>query len=766
MTSKQILDSRKLDEDPDYWFIGGSRYGEGEISIESEAEIEYPYTTYYTKRVQPFKDEGRKYVPLSEINLPVIVLQFEENCLAAEIEPVIKTEEGPVHHFISYDKEDKKLEIVRPEKFEKKEKDSEWLGKAETQEYENSQVEEYELEFEEFENWKKAVKSIIEREAPDKERVGMDLTGLFSRSRDWLYRSWDQDQGIFLQLPWREKPGFALDEYSYALTSNEAVRANYFDRMAEETGQKEFGKWSRRIIENLKKGSLRKSSVNPGEGMVWYNSIIFNGSDLSGEFYLGTGYFGYPGGQSTISLNLIQYLERNSDSELEDLVRENLRYITSTQKENGHWPAALKQELELPFKSSKFYGLKSEGATGQSIRALLAAYKYFGEEKYLESAEKGLKALETDSPICRNGLRDIGTQEPEGFSAFSVIDAFLDAHDTLGQEKYLKQAETYCLYLSTWISTYRSEKLDLRGNCHPISETITQRISPYETVKASKTFLRVGEYLERDLWRKIAHYTLKKAISSINDTGGMSEGVFYDFNAGINNLETEQTFATVELMDTILKFIERPEKLANQVREEEEISSISPRIKDSRLVFEDIAIFDLERFGFIEVKNEEIDQNLVFQGAYGAREKIKSHVLTELRKSKFLIAPKDTRYLWTGVKPGKTSGKAKKFQDIGKTINTEEEENKVKFSVETEIYNIEGEAKNLASGPQVEFKITTDKHDVQTDRVLLESDSKLPEDVEIILENSETVEDGFDISRKANWTHAGVYKGKLQLNVD
>jgi hypothetical protein len=767
MTSKQILDSQKLDKEPDYWFIGGSRYGQAEISIESKAEIEYPYTTYYTKRVQPFEDEGRKYIPLSEINLPVIVLQFEEKCLAAEIEPVIQTEEGPVHHFISYNKEDKRLEIVRPEKFEKKEKDSEWLGKAETREYENPRVEEYELEFEEFENWKKAVKSLIEREASGKKDLGKRLKDVFSRSKEWLYRSWDQDQGAFLQLPWRENPGFALDEYSYALTSNEAVRANYFDRMAEETGQEEFDEWSRRIIENLKREPLQKRSLNPGEGMAWYNSITFNGSELSGDFYLGTGYFGYPGGQSTISLNLIQYLERNSDSELEELVKENLRYILSTQKENGHWPAALKQEIELPFKSSKFYGMKSEGATGQSIRAMLAAYRYFGDEEYLRSAKKGLEALETDQPICRNGLRDIGTQEPEAFSAFSVIEAFLDAYQTLSQEKYLQQAETYCLYLSTWISTYRSEKLDLKGNCHPISETITQRISPYETVKASKTFLRANRHLESDVWCEIAHYTLKKAIISINDTGGMSEGIFYDFNEGINNLETEQTFATVELMDTILKFIEKPGEIARQEGNEEKINSAPPRIEDSKLVFEEKdIIFDLESFGFTEIEGEKIGQNLIFGNAYGAREKIKSRVLTELRKSKFLMAPKDTKYLWKGVRPGKTSGKAKKFQDIDKNIDAEEEQEKVKFRVETDIYDIEGEAKNPESGPEIDFKITTDKHDLRTDKVLLESNSELPEDVELLLENSESVENGFDISRKANWTHAGVYKGKLQLNVD
>lgn len=775
MTGYEILDAEKIGEKPSYWFIGGLRYSTGDFSPEPQADIEYPYTTYFTSKIHNFKDDGITYVPLSEINLPLIVLQYEDSCLAARIEPVLENSEGEkIHHFIGFDREEREVKIVNPENFRKSSKKAEWLGKADSETIKNPDYEKnYSLKFEEYENWREAVREIIGEETPELEEK-RDLQEIFRDAKEWLYRSWDAENGTFLQLPWREKPGFALDEYSYSLMANEAVRVNYFDQLGDENFP-EFSGWSERLVDLFKDEKLQKKDLKKGKGLTWYNTASFNGESLEGEFYLGTGYFGYPGGQSTISLNLLEYLDQQEDPELEKNIQENLEYILSTQKDSGHWPAALKQELEIPFKKDEYYGLRSEGATGESVRALLKAYQRFGDEKYQDAAVRGLEALTTDTPICRNGLRDIGTQEVEAFSAFSVINAFLDAYELLGDEKYLEQAENYSYYLTTWLCWFKVGSRDLRGVCHPISETITMRISPFETVKAAKTFLRVSQNSEDELWRRTADLCFRRALESINDTGGMSEGIFYDFEDGLENLETEQTFATSELLHTIKEFMdESGEKVEEE--KDKELEELDVEVLDgSRIGVEDKAVFDLEKMGFSSINGSNENHELVFEGPYSRKSTWRSKIFSKMRYSKFLLAPKDLKYLWSGIRPQERDRRGEKFSDVEKNIETEQRNGRVLFEVDTEIYSFEGEVSRFQDGQEelfsVDLSVTSSKHDLLCDSVILKTDI-FPENgvleeqgYSLSLERSEDSEKGFDLSRQANWTHAGIYMGELELRL-
>ena len=773
----EILAEQEIDSEPDYWFIGGLRYGKGDFSPEPQADIEYPYTTYYTTRIHRFTHEGTVFVPLSEINLPLIVLEYGEKCLAADIEPVLENKEGEnIHHFIGFDEKNQKLKIIRPEKFRKSSKEAEWLGTGTEETIENPEFgKDYELEFREFEKWQAAVEKFLEKTGEQDLEIRENLDEIFQDAENWLYRSWDEELGTFLQLPWREGPGFALDEYSYSLLANEAVRLNYFDQMSggKSSEDQEFRKWVERLKDLFKNEELYMEDPKHGQGLVWYNTATYNGEKLTGEFYLGTGHYGYPGGQSTKSLHLLKYLinTEEKDRELEELVEKNLKYILSTQKDDGHWPAALKNEMELPFKKNEYYGQTSEGATGESVRALIQAHKFFGDEKYREAAIKGLEALETQQPICKNGLRDIGTDEVEAFSAFSIINAFIDAYEHTGDEKYLEQVENYSLYLSTWLAWFSVDSRDIRGVCHPISETITMRISPYETVITAKTFLRVSNTLEGGEWDDLADLVFKRALESINDTGGMSEGIFYDFEDGLKNLETEQTFATTELLYTLEKFSDRELSRKNKVKQNsEEVSEPEIVTDGSKIEFPDIdSEFDLEKFGFTRVKGEDKDQGLVFRGPYSRKSRLKSRLSSGLRRSKFLMAPKDLSYIWTGIKPKDLSLEEKKFSEVDKEIELNEEGDVIEFEVSTGIYNISGTVKSGGDDGSVEvdFSMKSDTHDVLCEKVLLESEASGPEDGYLFkLENSEKCDRGFDLSRKANWTHAGIYQGTLKLNTE
>lgn len=752
------LDSKEISEEPEYWFIGGLRYGKGKIDLETESEINFPYTTYYTDKVLSFTKNGTRYIPLSEIKLPLIVLQYKDRCLAAQIEPVIDTEEGPAHHFIGMT--DRGLEIVVPEKFRRKTKDAEWLGKGKKKTQRNPDVKEYSLNFKQFDNWQEAVETELDRKIESPNIEDEEINKAFEDAQNWLFRAWDDELGVFLQLPWRKRPGFALDEYSYGLTSCEASRLDYFDEMS--NVHEEFSYWSERLKNVFKDDNMQKRDLKHGEGMAWYNTIYFNGKEIEGRFYLGTGYCGYPGGQSSISAHLLNYLERKDDRELENLVKENLQYILSTQKDSGAWPAALKNERELPLKKKDYYGKVSEGATGESVKVLLKAWSYFGDEKYRKSAERGLEYLSEEYPVCRNGLRDIGTDEIEAFSAFAVIEAFLEASKVLNDDKWLEDADTYCSYLESWMLTYSGEP-DLKGVCHPISETITQRISPFETIKTAKILLKASEVLEKELTNKIGLKALEKGLETINNTGGMSEGVFYFFGEENKSLETEQSFATSELLHTIYRFSDSIGKTEKKTDKKEESSL---KLEKNRIVSNNSTAFDLEKFGFAKIREDTISQELMFKGPYSRRSRLRSKILSKMRKINYSVALKDVKSLWKGIKPKDISYSSKSFSDVDKTIETSIEDGRCVFSIDADIYIIEGEARiNEENFFEVEFEISTSIHDLICEKVVIETnkdkESDPQEDNRINLENSELTEEGFDISRKGNWTHGGLYRGKI-----
>lgn len=778
-SGEKILESFELEEEPEYWFLGGLVYKKKNLSLETDSIIEYPFTTYYNVKIEPLEIDGNFYRPLAELKLPIIAFQFSDKCIAADIEPVLKRDEKTAYPFIGFNSEKEKFEIILPEKVLIKEKSSEWLGKGQKRELENPEIEEFELEFKEFESWKEAIREFYNRNLSSVRLKKSDMESKFSKAKKALFRSWDDQLGTFLQLPWREEAGFAASKYSYSLLTNEAVRLNYFEKIYRKTGDRDFKYWYNRLKELFKNKSLYKEDLGKGKGLVWYNTIDFDGEELTGEFYLGTGYYGYPGGQATTVLNLMNFLSRKRDRELEKLVKKSMEYIISTQKDDGKWPLALSQEKELPFKREDYKNYDSEGATAECVRALIKAYKFFGDEKYKESALKGLEALRTDKPICFNGLRDIGINEAEAFSSFSAINAFIDAFEEFNDEKYLDSAENYALYLLTWNYWFEFDGLDLKGINHPISETITMRISPYETLLAAETYRRISKFLKSGLWENLSQLSLKKALKMTNKSGGLSEGIFFDFEGNLDKMRTEQTFATTELIHAISEFKSNlnGDNGENGFKRKK---GLKIKEKEGNLILPDLKlVFDTDKFGLESVGGKRIGSELIFKGPYSKRSKAKKGILNLMRgNKKFLLGLRDIDFIWSGIKPRKRDFKDKGFSEVDKKVNIDIRDSKANFEIETDIHKIEGYLEAFEEENKVEiripFEIKTKKHDLYCNRVYF----RFPEfsnkgehlekgKIEVEMNNlSEISEETIDITKSSNWTQGGIFKGELSITVE
>ena len=159
-----------------------------------------------------------------------------------------------------------------------------------------------------------------------------------------------------------------------------------------------------------------------------------------------------------------------------------------------------------------------------------------------------MRYLESSNPICYNGLRDIGIYEAEAFSAISIIEAYLDAYELTNDNNYLENALYYAYYTLTWFYFYNLKNLKLSYNFHPISQSITPRLSPYENLLIISTYRRLADITKDKIWTQYADATYKETIKWISENGGLCEGIFPKFLTGLQPLPMEQTFATIELL--------------------------------------------------------------------------------------------------------------------------------------------------------------------------------------------------------------------------
>lgn len=797
---------------PIYSFISGMFYTDREsFDLGERPELSYPYTSYYKFRIENIKEKGKIYRSLIYAKLPLMVMQFSDYYISIEFEPVIRTSEGKeIIPFVSFERKKGKTSIsfAIANDVRVREKNNIWLGAGEPkmQTYSFMKGEKLRLLFKIKVMkglWYDSVNGFFDKKINNVRLESGVVKETMKNLKTALFRAWDEKCGTFGQLPWKETPGFALDKYTFGLLSYEAVNLLYFYEYWLKNKDSDYFYWTKRLRSLLLNKNMQMKPKK-GRGKIWYELTNCDGKELSGNFYMHTGYAGYPGGQATIALNLLNYFflkkqkERICDKEILKAAKDSLEYIISTQNENGSWPAAIKQKMEPKIRLTNFEEHETTGGTAECLRALLTGYKIFKKKKYLKHA---LKALEYLKPKQEKGyacfgfntLRDIGIDEVEGISAVYAINAFLDACEILGKREYLDNAMIWSSYLLSWVYWWSTEKIKFKGYFHPISQSITPRISPYESLMVVSLYLRLFKFTKKQFWKNMALFTYKKVLDLVEKDGGMCECYFPNFIDSLGTIPMEQTFATSELLKASMEIsnlkkikLER-EKKQSDVKKGE---TLGYEIRDdSFLVFKDnklIADFDYRDFKFRKIFDilDERGMEISFYKPYSKFNRQRMNVKNKFKKDwkNILISVFDFKNLLRGVEG------PKKIESIKLGKFSKQEKNrygilvlgknplKIRMYTETDLHRIESDitfvfSKNKLNIVFNPFVVRILDCSLKCFQVLFPAVGFKKSGISILGNKYNNVlkENGllaYDISMMTNWTNHGIYRDSFTITAD
>ena len=790
-------------EDFSYAFLGGMWYSKNKFNLSfDDISLPYPFTTYYTLKILDKTIQNKHCRSAIYVKMPVCIIQLKKTCYLIEFDPVIQLNNQDVFPFIYLTEttDSYQISFYLSTTYTIKQKESAWLGRGKkntiTHPIQPNDSFTFTAKISEHETWEDAIRSQTKKNM--KRHFSSPLTKkpdqIFSNAKNALWRSYDHKRGTFIQLPWRKTPGFTFGNSSYSLLSYEAVRLDYFSNWYQELTDEDFKEWMNQLTKLFLNPAMHTTPKKQGEGIIWYNMTTLTQKDLAGYFYMDTGYSGYPGGQATIDLHLLNYLSRHPDEKLKKLVKQSLQYILSTQKEDGSWPMAIKQEGILKFRPENLGKVTSYGGTAESIRALLKGYACFHDESMKHAAVKGLRFLKDRNPICYNGLRDIGICEPEAFSAVSIINAFLDAYDQTKEETQLIMARTYATYTLPWIYQWNSSALKFYYNFHPISYSITPRLSPYETAWIISTYHRLNQYLNDNFWNQLNKELFNHVTSWISETGGLSEGVFPTGLTGFNRLPMEQTFATVELMNSAQTMQSHLLTSKKKTENQSKHNIIQLKKTDERLLVsvgeKTLFSVDASQAKITQINAASLSDIGISFSFHGSNKKrLKRKIKQRLRGNigKFIIGAKDAKYAITGVK-GPEPDKRIQLDLFNNHIISSElsllsdtsAQIKCNSSIHTLTINFSWSIIQQSLIITMNITITVNKHDLSSKQQILfpvigakpiKKSKKtihfkgfsLTGDISPLLQTDSFT--AIDQTLSSNWTHAGMCKKTYSIKI-
>jgi len=800
LKSSYILKKIKIKKEPlKYSFLGGMWYSTDTFSLKQDISLPFPFSTYYTFKILDIQKENVLYRSTLYIKTPLLILQLKKNCISITFNPVITFNDTEYFPFIGLEETETEyiISFVLFSSYEIKTKNYAWLGRGKKETIDISFSEgdtfSFKTQIKNYKSWQDAVQDLWKSQISSPIPI-TEPKQIFQNGKQALWRSYDAVTGSFLQLPWKHQPGFTFQNSSHSILSYEAVRLDYFSQWNITQNDKDIVEWVDKIKKHISNQYISRKPSKQGEGLIWYNMTHLTRNGLKGFFYMDCGYAGYPGGQATISYHLLNYLKRNQDNDLKKRTRQTIKYIISTQKEDGSWPMAIRHEGIIRFRPEKLEEYTTTGGTGEAVRALFLAAEIYKNPEYQKAAEQGLSFLNNSYPICYHGLRDIGINEPEAFSAVSIIHAFLDGYDHTKKDEYLQQAFNYAWYLTTWMYTFNTKQWKFSYTIHPISYSITPRVSPYETVWVVSLFLRLKKYSKDKIWSDLAKLCYQSVLPFISHTGGISEGVFPIYNSDLESIPMEQTFATVELMNASYQLMD--EKRKKNIEKSKQNNNKHLKMKNEKnylhIYYENelICSFDSSRCQITYLKNVKLGEHgisISLNGPYTFFNKLKQKIMMQLRGSigKYVLGVKDVKYVFTGVKAPKIQ-KTKRFDfffnhikshcihclsNTKATINMKSQYHEINYTIHAH----SSKDKIIISIDPIEISVLS--HGIACTGIyvpLIDAPSNIVDEYTIHLKECVITGDfpsveskngliGIDQTLQSNWTHGGRFSTKIDI---
>ena len=515
----------------------------------------YTGENYAYFRIYDSCADGKTYRPAVYSKMPVCIFQFPDEAVAIRYEPVVGDQIPSVALWA--DGDGCHFEYSASMSHLMKTKDTPHLGswqQESTYKPEISSLPEFSVM--RAPNWWQIVRQVVEEELA--EWHGMlstrEIQASMSMANAFHDRLFDAVNCVHLEAVYHDRP----ERYSDAIFNNpsfEACRVTALFRYGQSNHPKCRRIARRLVFDHTLSVQLREL----GACRVWHNGFqtVEGSSSLYGCTTFGTGYSGYPGGMATLMRKLLEYAHDSGSDDLLPRLRQGVDWLVLVQRDDGSFPFTVPSFAELGGPRERAVtgpNSKALGGAAEAARALVWAFKVFGNEEYLQAAEKALHAINPVPPLYKfrgyGDLRDASAYETDATSGINLANANLDLYEVTGKEEYLEAAKVLACYVLTWHNWWRTPTIDPYGFIDPMAESFCPHISPWNTLLASELYSRLYAAAGDPFWQKLAEFAFARAVSLQNPaTGGISEAYNLKMLDEITTMGAESGMVTWGILD-------------------------------------------------------------------------------------------------------------------------------------------------------------------------------------------------------------------------
>jgi len=583
----------KLPPSPIYSFVGGMSYDTSPRPSTSSpfSAKSYSGENYARFRLYNAIEDSHTYRSAIYANLPMAAFQYEGEAVGFAFEPL--SDGKPMSVCISSTGDQVVFEYRSGIKHLLRGKSSRHLGPWEIEEEYITDVPIGQVREIHADSWMQLVRDYVYP------RLGAGLpanqiSDAVHMAIAFYNRAFDSGNSVHVDTLLPSAPGDYV-ELIYSYPSFEACRLASLT-LAGETPPDRLRAIADRLLCDEASVPLREL----GDIRVWHNALMRDGdSDLVYATGYGTGYSGYPGGMAYTLRGLIQYCALTGRSDARDRICSGLNWLLAVQLPDGGLPFNMPTFRDcLGWRGRCRTGPRSRAAGGaaEAIRTLCAGYRFLGDKRYLDAAQKAAAAVNPQGPHYAfrgyGDLRDAGDYESDSTSGCSLGNANLDLFELTGDHQYLETALALGYYVLTWHFWWTPGPEEILGLIDPMAESFSPHASPWNTALSAQLYCRLYRHTGDEFWMTTARYVYSQCLQFQNpSTGAISEAYPISMDGSYTDMGAESGMVTWALIDGGLAVLDA---LDHPWEPRVETESVHVRSDLSIGVNAEVALFDLE----------------------------------------------------------------------------------------------------------------------------------------------------------------------------
>lgn len=545
----KVMRDRKLifDGSPEYSLLGGAWY---DTSPQPSTESLYsakPYSgeNYAYFRIYKAVRDGNTYLSTIYANLPMAIFQYKDEAIGIEFHPL--PEGKPLSFAVWSDDRSVSFHLRGDVTHMLREKTRGHLGDWECEKEFTPGTSADQVSVVSGHNWMELVRAKVEANLGEGFSVEKTKEAIIMAVA-FYDRTYDSNLGVHADTVFSSSPRVYPDPV-YSYPSFESCRLAALARVGLVSTDR-LSQIGDRLLGEESSIKLRELA----DVRVWHNALMLRdrrGIPEYGTGY-GTGYSGWPGGMAYTIRGLIEYCMTVGRSDKLEMLRSGLNWFLAIQLPDGGFPFNVPTFRDCKGARGRcLTGPRSRavGGAAEAIRALCAGYRLFGDERYLQAAQKGAQAINPRPPYYAfrgyGDLRDAGDYESDATSGYSLGSANLDLYELTGDRSYLDVANALGYYTLTWHFWWSPGPEEILGLIDPVAESFSPHASPWNTALAADFYGRLYRHTKDKFWLTTARYVYAQCIRFQNKaSGGISEAYPMKMDGSYTDMGGESAMVT------------------------------------------------------------------------------------------------------------------------------------------------------------------------------------------------------------------------------